>query len=906
MLPGLRGRRRECEALGSLVEAVTVGDSRALVVRGEPGVGKTALLDYMAEQAPGCRVARVAGIQSEVELAFAGLHQLCAPMLDLMQRLPLHQGEALRTALGLSSGPAPDRFLVGLGVLGLLSEAARERPLICVVDDAQWLDCASAQTLAFVARRLRTEAVAIVFATCRPQDVPALAGLPEMMVGGLPDADARSLLDSVLPWPLDDRVRDRIVAETRGNPLALLELPRSLTPAELAGGFGTGGALPVRIEDCFRRQLAPLPDKTRQLLLLAAAEPLGDPVLVWRAAQRLGIGVDAAAPAVAAGLLEIGRRVRFRHPLERPAIYHAASARELRHVHSVLADVTDTETDPDRHAWHAAQAASGPDEDVAAGLEGSAGRAQARGGPVAAAAFRQRAAELTPDPVRRAERALEAAEAKDQAGMRAEAEGLLALAEAGPLTQLQRGRVDLLRARTAFTSCGIADAAPLLLKAAAQLQPLDARLARETYLEALLAAMHAGPLACGGSVREVAEAAWLARASSPSPSAGDFLLAALATRFTDGYAAAISLVRRALDAFPDGDISTDEALRWHWLACRAVADLLWDFEAWDALTARFVQQAREAGALAVLPIAVSARMVTYTLAGELDAAASLGEELDTVTEAASCTLRPYGRLLLAAWEGREPATSSLIETFAAETLDQGEGMGQTITCWARAVLDNGLGQHEDALAAAREAQHPQELGMCTWGVQIELIEAAVRSGVPEQAADALELLTEVTSAGGTDWGLGIAARSRALLTEGPAAEGFYREAIDRLARVRVRPELARARLLYGEWLRRERRRGEARQELRTAEEMFRDMGMEAFAQRASRELRATGATARKRTTETAAGLTVQEAQIARLVREGLSNPEIAARLFLSRRTVEWHLRGIFAKLRINSRKDLSR
>jgi DNA-binding CsgD family transcriptional regulator len=641
-------------------------------------------------------------------------------------------------------------------------------------------------------------------------------------------------------------------------------------------------------------------------LLLAAAEPLGDPVLVWRAAQRLGISVEAAAPAVAAGLLEISRRVRFRHPLERSAIYQAASAGELRRVHCVLAEVTDPEADPDRRAWHAAQAAAGPDEDVAADLEGSAGRAQARGGSVAAAAFWQRAAELTPDPARRAERALEAAEAKHQAGMRAAAEGLLALAEAGPLTQLQRGRVDLLRARTVFTSCRVADASMLLLKAAAQLQPLDARLARETYLEALLAAMHAGPLACGGSVREVTEAARLAQPPSASPSAGDLLLAALAARFTDGYAAAISLVRRALETFPEGDVSPGEALRWHWLACRAVADLLWDFEAWDALAARFVRQAREAGALGVLPIAVSARMVTYTLAGELDAAASLGEELDTVTEATSCTLRPYGRLLLAAWEGRDPETSSLIETFTTEALGQGDGMGQTITCWAKALLNNGLGRYEDALAAAREARHPQELGMCTWGVQIELIEAAARSGVPEQAADALRLLTEVTSASGTDWGLGVAARSRALLTEGPAAEDYYCEAIDRLSRVRVRPELARARLLYGEWLRRERRRGEARQELRTAREMFGEMGMEAFAQRAARELRATGAAARKRAPETTTRLTAQEAQIARLVREGLSNPEIAARLFLSRRTVEWHLRGIFAKLRINSRKDLTR
>ncbi|GAA1333462.1 LuxR family transcriptional regulator [Pseudonocardia xinjiangensis] len=898
---GLRGRRPECERLGSLVETVTAGDSRALVVRGEPGVGKTALLDYLVEHAAGCRVARVAGVQCEMELAFAGLHQLCAPMLDLAQRLPGHQRDALGTALGLSAGPAPDRFLVGLAVLGLLAEAARERPLICVVDDTQWLDRASAQVLAFVARRLRAEGVGMVFATRRPEDV---TGLPEVVVGGLADADARSLLDSVLPGPSDGRVRDRIVAETRGNPLALLELPRGFSPAELAGGFGPGGAgLPARIEDSFRRQLAPLPAETLRLLLLAAAEPLGDPVLVWRAAQYLGLGVEAAEPAVAAGLLVIGGRMRFRHPLERWAVYHDASAEERRRVHRALAEATDPHGDPDRRAWHAAQAAAGPDEDVAADLERSAGRAQARGGPAAAAAFWKRAAELTPDPARRVERVLEAAQAEHQAGMPAAAERLLALAEAGPLTELQGARVDLLRARTAFTSSRGGDVPPLLLKAAAQLQSLDARLARETYLEALLAAMHAGSLA---SVREVAEAARTAPAPSSDPSSADLLLAAVAARFTDGYAAAISLLRRALEAFGEGDISPEEPLCWHWLAGRAVADLMWDVEAWDGLTARFVRQAREAGALAVLPIALSARMVTQTLAGELDAAASLGQELDTVTEATSGILIPYGPLLLAAWEGREAETSSLIETFATEAFDQGEGVGLTIICWAKALLGNSLGYYDDALATAREAQHPRELGISTWGVQIELIEAAVRSGAREQAADALRRLTEVTDASSTDWGLGIAARSRALLTEGPAAEGVYRQAIDRLGRASVRPELARAHLLFGEWLRRERRRVEARQQLRTAHEMFREMGMEAFARRAARELRATGATARKRTTETTTRLTEQETQIARLVREGLSNPEIAARLFLSRRTVEWHLRGIFAKLHITSRKDLSR
>ena len=444
-------RRSERDTLDRLVDAVGGGQSRALVVRGDPGVGKTVLLDYVARQASSCRVARAAGVQTEMELAFAGLHQLCAPMLGRAEHLPAPQADALRIALGQAVGPPPDRFLVGLAVLSLLSEVAGDQPLICLIDDEQWLDHASAQALGFVARRLAADPVGLVFAAREPG--AALAGLPELEVGGLRESDARALLDSALTGPLDDRVRDQIVAETEGNPLALLELPRGLTPAELAGGFGLPGAVPLseRIAESFRRQLETLPAQSRRLLLLAAAEPYGDLSLVWRAAGRLGIGVQAAAPAVDAGLVEFGARVRFRHPLLRSASYRAASVADRQAVHGALAEVTDPEAAPERRAWHRAKAAAGPDEEVAAELERSAGRAQARGGLAAAAAFLERAVLLTADPGRRADRTLAAAQVHLQAGAFGTALKLLADAEdegSGPLNELQSARVDLLRGRS--------------------------------------------------------------------------------------------------------------------------------------------------------------------------------------------------------------------------------------------------------------------------------------------------------------------------------------------------------------------------------------------------------------------------------------------------------------------------
>jgi DNA-binding CsgD family transcriptional regulator len=902
----LRGRRSECKVLDRLLEAVRAGESRALVVRGEPGVGKTTLLEYVVERAPG-RVARAAGIQSEMELAFAGLHQLCAPMLDCLDRLPLPQRDALCTVFGLSAGGPPDRFLVGLAVLGLLGEVADGRPLVCVVDDAQWLDRASAQALAFVARRLMAESVGVVFAA-RDGEVAELAGVAQLVVTGLPDADARELLCSTLRGPLDERVRDRIVAETRGNPLALLELPRGLTPAQLAGGVvvsGTG-TLAGQIEENYRRRLAALPGETRRLVLVAAAEPLGDPVLLWRAAAQLGIGAQAAGPAACAGLLEIGPRVRFHHPLVRSASYRAVSPEERRLAHRALAEVTDPEADFDRRAWHAAQATAGPDEDVAADLEHSAGRAQARGGLAAAAAYLERAAELSADPGRRVQRALAAAQATHLGGAPDAALKLLSLAEACPLTKLQRARIELQRAQIAFTLNRGREAPALLLQAARQLEQLDVELAGQTYLDALLAAMFAGALAGGLSVQEAAHAARAACPTSRTPRPPELLLDGLALRFTNGYTPAAPTLKRALRAFREHDLSPQEGLRWLWHACITAAHL-WDYDTWETLATRFVRTARDAGALTMLPLALSQRIGVHVFLGQLTQAASLREELSSVTDATGHPPPPIAILLLAAWQGREPEARQLIEATTTEVLRRGEGDGLVKAQWAAALLDNSLCRYQDALTSAQQAaDQPPVLGVAPWAALAELVEAATRCGMTERAAEAFGRLTEVTHASGTDWALGIHARSRALLACGRDAEHAYCEAIDRLGRTRVRGELARAHLLYGEWLRRQGRRVNAREQLHAAHETFTTIGAEAFAHRAASELRATGESPRRRTVETTTQLTPQEAQITGLVREGLSNPEIGARLFISPRTVEWHLGRIFNKLNITSRKQLGR
>jgi DNA-binding CsgD family transcriptional regulator len=897
--PPLRGRAGERALLDDLVSAVRRGESRSLVLRGEAGIGKTALLEYLIVSASDLTIVRAVGVESEMELAYASLHQLCGPLLDRLERLPAPQRQAMEIVFGMSAGGAPDRFLVGLAVLSLFAAVAEERPLLCIVDDAQWLDQTSGQTLAFVARRLLAEPVGIVFGAREPGE--ELRHVPELEVRGVRDGDARALLSSAVRFKLDEGVRDRIVAETRGNPLALLELPHGLSASQLAGGFGLLGAqaLTGRIEESFVRRLEPLAYDTRRLLLVAAAEPVGDPLLLWRAAGRLGIGSAAAYAAEEEGLLAIGGRVTFRHPLVRSAMYRSATAEDRRAVHLALAEATDGEKDPDRRAWHLAAAAEGPDEEVALELERSAGRAQARGGLAAAAAFLRRAVALTKDPVRRAVRALAAARASLQAGEFEKALGLAATAEAGPLDEFQRALVELLRAQVTFAAGDWTDAPPLLLKAATRLESFDLDLARETYLTAWGAAGLAEDVAARDVLVEICRAV---RALPPpgDPQPRDLMLDGFALLITEGHAAATPTLQRAVRAV--ADIPVEDVLRWGWMNAGASA-AVWDHEGWLASCTRQVQVVRDAGALAALPIHLTYLGMAIVWTGDFAGAASLVAEIDSVAAVTGSRFPPYTLLRLRALQGREDGASAAI-TSAIEQFG-GQGMTATRAYWAAAVLYNGLARYQEAASAARLATTDAlNHWIPTW-VLPELVEAAARLGDAELARDALERLAKTTQPCRTEFALGIEARCRALLSDGAAADELYREAIERLRRTRLRPEIGRAHLLYGEWLRRENRRVDAREQLRTAHEMLVAIGMEAFAERTRKELQATGEKVRKRTVETQDHLTAQERQIARLARDGLSNPEIGARLFLSPRTVEWHLRNVFTKLGIRSRRELT-
>jgi DNA-binding CsgD family transcriptional regulator len=901
-----RGRARERQVLDGLLGRVRSGESAVLVIRGEAGIGKTELMHYCARQASGCRLVQVAGVESEIELPFAALHQLCAPMLGGLAGLPEPQERALGVAFGLATGSAPDRFVVGLAALSLLAEYAAARPLVCLVDDAQWLDEISSQVLGFVGRRLLAESVLLLFAVREMADERTFPGLPVLTVEGLTGEDAGALLTAAVPGHLDERVRDRIVAETRGNPLGLLELARGVSEAELAGGFARPptASLPSRLQDHYMQRLRALPGPAQRLMLLAAADPTGDATLLWRAAPAMGLGRDAAVEADEEQLLQVGSQVRFRHPLVRSAAYTAGSPEDRRAAHLTLAAATDAQTDPEHRVWHLAAAATGPDEEVATALEQVAVKIQARAGLAAAAAFLQRSVALTAEPGRRADRALAAAHANLHAGAFDAAVGLLAQAEADAVDDLPRARVEQLRGQIEWASVAGREAPVLLLQAAKRLESLHVGLARETYLYAWVASSVAGPLAGpGGLLLEVSRAARAAPQPAGAPRPCDLLLDGLTTMVTQGHAAAEPALRRAVDAFLGDQVSGEEWLQWGILAQMATM-AVWDFDSWVRMSTRHVELARAAGALAPLSIALNGRGSVATHCGDFEAATSLAAEKDVVNEVTGIRLASTCDLLLAGYRGQPAVAIPLFSATIEDSIARGEGFAVQLANWAAAVLHNGLGHYAEALAAAEPATEETYQPLATQLVLPELIEAAVRTGRAELAQEALERLSAMTAIKDSDWAKGLEARSRALLSEGKDAEHRYAEAVERLGRTQLRPELARTHLLYGEWLRRELRRGDARHQLRTAYELFAVIGAKAFAERARRELLATGEKVRKRRADAYTELTPQEEHIARLARDGRTNPEIAAELFISARTVEWHLRKVFSKLGIKSRMGL--
>ncbi|MDG4669207.1 LuxR family transcriptional regulator [Mycobacterium sp. 236(2023)] len=912
--PVLRGRNTECEAIRQAMASARSGDSQVLVLRGEAGVGKTALLGYATELASGFRVTHVAGIESDMELAFAGLHQLCLPLMGLIDTLPEPQRDALSVAFGRGVGPPPDRFLVGLAVLSLLAAGAGDQPLLCVVDDAQWLDQVSVQVLGFVARRLLADPVVLLFGVRDASDV--LAGLPDLDIGGLSDGDARALLESVMVGGIDAGVRDRVVAETRGNPLALLEIPRKYSAAELAGGFWNmgGRSSPNRLEEGFTQRIRGLPAQTQKLLLVAAAEPVGDSGLFLRAAAILGIAVDALAPAEAAGVIEFGPRMRFRHPLVRSATYRAADLADRREVHRALAEATDPASDPDRRAWHAATGATGQDDAIAAELAASAGRAQRRGGIAAAAAFLERATVLTSDAVLRGSRALAAAQAKRDAAAPAAAHELLAIAESGPLSDLQRAQVVRMRAQMEFvrSRSGAAGAPTLtesasrLHRAARQLEGVDTALARETYLEALAAAMYAGRLGDPATLTRIAEdgRAAVDRLGSPDRPI-DFLLSGMTRRVLQGPSAGSDHLRLALERW-NSQVQSDSDPPAHWpfpIAQESAAHELWDDAVLQHIAADMVKRARNAGALAVLPPALTYLAGINVYKGDFAAAAGLLEEAGAITASMGATPVKYHSLTVAAWRGVTADALSLIQSAAADGTARGEGRLVGLAGYTSAVLYNGVGRYDEALAAARSCCEYEDLGFYSWCL-FELIEAAAHVGDRESAAVALPEFEARAGGSGTAWGLGAVAAAQALLAPHEEAEALFVEAIDHLERAGIGLHKARTHLTFGEWLRRSNRRRDAKRQLDTAYVMFTHMGAHGFAERTRRELVATGEKVRKQPVGAGEDLTARESQIARLAATGLTNQEIGAQLFISTHTVEWHLRKVFVKLGITSRRQL--
>jgi DNA-binding CsgD family transcriptional regulator len=909
----LVGRRAEQEALHELLDSVRAGISRAVVIRGEPGAGKSAFLQDAVDAAPDLQIVRIAAVESEQALAFAGVHQLLHPLLPVADRVPEPQKRALHVAFGQRSGPPADRFLVGLAVLTLLSRAAESRPLLCVVDDAQWLDDESANILGFVARRLLADPVGVLVAAeeTTPAE-PRLPELPEIGLRGLSVQDAGELLAERIGHPVDGGVTERLVTGTGGNPLALLEAVRDLSCDQLAGRAPLPEPVPIghRLEESFARRIRELSPESRMLLLLAAADQPGRPGRLWRAAAALGIPESAAVAAEEAGVAVFWPSVLFCHPLVRSAVYATATTFQRRRAHQTLAAASDGDADIDIRAWHLAAAAAGPDEEAAAEQEAAAERARSRGGYAAAATLLERAALLTAEPERQAERRLSAAQAQFLAGVVGRADELVTEAIPALRNPLSQAQATRLRGRIQYARGEVAEATATLFTAAQRLQGIAPRTARDALLSALEATVFAGWAATSPLLHLIARVAGeLPPTGEPPNSPANLLLRGLTVRVTDGYAAAVPDLRRAVQAFCSGGIDRDLALHQVELAAIAAADLL-DDAAVDELTGRWIQRAREAGALARLAVGLAFRSVFVDAPQSRLTAARAGEaeahELGEVT-GNSAVVPPTGAHTLAilAWAGREAQARETAGAVAQEAPRRGAVGEMALATSSMAILELGLGNYEAAVAALLPAWTDDTPLVGTRALP-DLVEAAVRAGKQPLAAQALARLDERARATGTPLALGLLARSGALLAAPDRAREDYEAALRLLRQTGAEPQIARAHLLYGEWLRRQRRRREARDQLRTAHEMFDALHLDAFAERARVELRATGEQAQRRQPGHPEKLTSQEARIAALVSRGEANRDIATQLFISPSTVEYHLHKVFRKLDVTSRTQLAR
>lgn len=907
----LLGRCREQQALIELLDGARHGRSGVLVVRGEAGVGKTALLTDLAGRASDCLVVRISGAESELDLTWSGLQQLCSPLHGFLSRLPVPQQRAMRVVLGLREAPVdagPDPLLIGLATLTLIAEAGRSLPALFIVDDAQWIDAPSLQAFAMAARRLLAEQVAIVFGVRDRGAEQILKNLPELELHGLDRPHSEALLSAAVPWLVDERVRETLLAEACGNPLALLELHKSLHLTELGTGYGLGNVTTQTsgIEKSFHQRLEQLPAPTRTLLLIAAAEPAGTPEWIWAAARRLGIDATAAGPAEAAELIRLDNGIRFRHPLVRSALYRNALSSERRRVHAALSDAMMPGVAAQNYVWHRAQAAAGPDQQLAAELALASVAARARGGASSAAAFLARAAELTPDPHTRRQRLLDAADAALDSGAAAAASQFVALAdgvETADCDESLCAQTGLLRARLALTARRGRDAPALLLDAAERICTIDPSSARETYLQALMAALYVGQLATDEttSARAIAAAARDAPRPTGPPRAIDWMLDALVHRLTGDYATAAPLLRNALDAYLREDREGISDPRWHAIS-HAISLDLFDPQACTGLATRHLKKLRAAGNLTVLSSALfqNAGLRVYT--GKFDQATMLLEQADALAAATGAPAHGSIRPILAAYQGQEQLCRKLVESAVDEATSRGEGGEVTLALCAKAVLHNGLGQYTEALDACASLANFDEVGYYGY-VLVETAEAASRCGQMQIAREAADRIAELATASRTATGLGLAVRCAALANETDGADAEYQSAIGHLGNGYV-VYLARTHLVYGEWLRRRRRRSDARTQLRIAYDMLSGIGANGFAERARCELQAAGERVQAHATPTSVTLTTQERHIARLARDGYTNNEIASQLFLSPRTVEWHMGHILTKLEVASRRSL--